>query len=404
MNKKIFHRVQNPRLKVPDKIYEGYGYCMYQTVGSYIRCFERYAYSCDAHGKLVNNQPVLSKGHNHEADPKLHLYVTFQHALFEATVSRPFRSFRLIYDQLSVVHYEAAVKFTWAKMKPVMENWRRREQPRRPPTPQNLQEFSNLLSMPQWSHFLTYPHGQLKVVTLTSTDDSFLTIICNGDFLKSVNTSMLFMDATFKITPRKPNIYQVFTVLGLIDDHQALPLCWVLMTKKSTIAYKTALSYFKTELATHITPQTIMTDFEAALDNAIKSVFPEAVHTGCFFHFCQAITRRLKKLGLIRLVQNWKYGKILIRKIMALALLPAVDASDGFQWIITNIPDNVKTLFGTFLLYFREQWIKKTPPTLWSVYGLLHRTDNLAETYHKKANLRFGAHSPIWKFTGEMHI
>ncbi|KAH0537665.1 hypothetical protein KQX54_000802 [Cotesia glomerata] len=64
------------------------------------------------YGKLVNNQPVLSKGHNHEADPKLHLYVTFQHALFEATVSRPFRSFRLIYDQLSVVHYEAAVKFT----------------------------------------------------------------------------------------------------------------------------------------------------------------------------------------------------------------------------------------------------------------------------------------------------
>ncbi|XP_074114263.1 uncharacterized protein LOC141537275 isoform X1 [Cotesia typhae] len=113
----------------------------------------------------------------------------------------------------------------------------------------------------------------------------------------------------------------------------------------------------------------------------------------------QAITRRLKKLGLIRLVQSWKYGKILIRKIMALALLPAVDASDGFQWIITNIPDNVKTLFGTFLLYFHEQWIEKTPPTLWSVYGLLHRTDNLAETYHKKANLRFGAHSPIWKFT-----
>lgn len=89
---------------------------------------------------------------------------------------------------------------------------------------------------------------------------------------------------------------------------------------------------------------------------------------------------------------------------MALALLPAVDASDGFQWIITNIPDNVKTLFETFLLYFHEQWIEKTPPTLWSVYGLLHRTDNLAETYHKKANLRFGAHSPIWKFTGEMHI
>ncbi|CAD6204225.1 GSCOCG00012678001-RA-CDS [Cotesia congregata] len=401
MNKKIFNHLKEPRLKLPDKFYNGYGYSTYHNVGdvSYIRCFERNSYSCGAHGKFVNNKPQLTEGHNHEADPKLHLYNSFQQDLFKATLARPFQSFRLIYDHLSILHYEAAVKYTWAKMKPLMESWRRRNQPRNPPTPHNLQQYSELLSMPEWSHLLTYPQGQLRATTLRASDGSLLTMLCNSDFLRLVDSSMLFMDATFRITSRKPKVYQVFTILGLINDRQALPLCWVLMTRKTTAAYRTALSHFKNQLAPHINPETIMTDFEIAEDIAIKDVFPEAIHIGCFFHYCQALTKRLEKLGLMELVSNWKYGRILIRKMMALALLPSIEALEGYQWIMRNIPENIKVLFGSFFSYYHDQWIKKTPPELWSIYGHLHRTNNLAESYHKKINLRFGTHPPIWKFT-----
>ena len=42
----------------------------------------------------------------------------------------------------------------------------------------------------------------------------------------------------------------------------------------------------------------ITTDFELGLINAVKSIFPDVKHTGCFFHYVRAITKKLKSLKL----------------------------------------------------------------------------------------------------------
>ncbi|CAF3200244.1 unnamed protein product [Rotaria sp. Silwood2] len=50
--------------------------------------------------------------------------------------------------------------------------------------------------------------------------------------------------------------------------------------------------------------------------------FPQAVHSGCFFHYTQAIYRRIQTLELtIIYVQNGEI-RTCCRKLMALALLP----------------------------------------------------------------------------------
>lgn len=86
---------------------------------------------------------------------------------------------------------------------------------------------------------------------------------------------------------------------------------------------------------------------------------------------------------------------------MALALLPPENALLGYDWLITNIPENIYILFQEFILYFYNQWIIRAPPTLWSVHSHEQRTNNFSESYHKKANIRFGAHPMIWEFTGK---
>lgn len=68
---------------------------------------------------------------------------------------------------------------------------------------------------------------------------------------------------------------------------KALPVCWMLMQKKSAAAYQTGLQFFKTQVASHIVPDNVMTDFESGLKAAIRIIYPEAHHNGCFFHFCQ---------------------------------------------------------------------------------------------------------------------
>jgi hypothetical protein len=44
--------------------------------------------------------------------------------------------------------------------------------------------------------------------------------------------------------------------------------------------------------------QEVVADFERAIISAIKSVLPQVKFFGCAFNFCQALFRRLWRLGL----------------------------------------------------------------------------------------------------------
>ncbi|XP_057321673.1 uncharacterized protein LOC130665356 [Microplitis mediator] len=141
MTHRVIYRRKNSRLKFFEKIHDGYSYHCYQTTKDtrYIRCCEHRSHACPARGKIKNDVLELSKDHNHVRDPQLQKYCIFQDALFIAATARPYRSLRLIYDQLSVQHHEAASEFTWAKMQPLMASWRRSDRQARPPIPNNLQ-------------------------------------------------------------------------------------------------------------------------------------------------------------------------------------------------------------------------------------------------------------------------
>jgi hypothetical protein len=45
----------------------------------------------------------------------------------------------------------------------------------------------------------------------------------------------------------------------------------------------------------------VLTDFESALIGALKVVFPNIRHKGCYFHLSQAIWRKIQFLGFMGL-------------------------------------------------------------------------------------------------------
>ncbi|KAH0562110.1 hypothetical protein KQX54_000272, partial [Cotesia glomerata] len=166
----------------------------------------------------------------------------------------------------------------------------------------------------------------------------------------------------------------------------ALPICWMLMTAKSSSAYSAGLTYFKDVLAPHIQPQTIITDFEISLRNSIQFTFPQAKHVGCLFHYCQ-------------LCKEWISGQIMIRKFMALALVPHQDIPAGFDWLVTNLPADIRGIFDPFIVYYRCQWLIRETPARYSVYNEKHRSNNYSEASNRRNKLRFGIHPSIWTFT-----
>lgn len=80
----------------------------------------------------------------------------------------------------------------------------------------------------------------------------------------------------------------------------------------------------------------ILIDFEKAVRNSIKTVFPECLVRGCFFHFSRANWRQIQSLGL----QHW-YAQDLefaleIRQLTVIAFVPVVAAQATYDMLINS--------------------------------------------------------------------
>ncbi len=114
-------------------------------------------------------------------------------------------------------------------------------------------------------------------------------------FYYLTNAQSLFIDATFSIAP-KP-FYQCLVVMIFEETLQIyLPILYILMTNKSQKMYWNALELIFKLSGRRANPKTTMCDFEQALLNTIGGMFPYSKIIGCFFHWKQAICRKLISL------------------------------------------------------------------------------------------------------------
>ena len=73
-------------------------------------------------------------------------------------------------------------------------------------------------------------------------------------------------------------------------------------------------------------PKEIVADFEKAIHDAARNIFPHVRITGCRFHLCQSFWRRIHKLGLVSDYKN-KSSKVgeWLRWIFGLSMLEPSD-------------------------------------------------------------------------------
>ena len=130
---------------------------------------------------------------------------------------------------------------------------------------------------------------------------------------------VMYMDATFRVVPSV--FHQIFTVFVPYSAH-LFPVFFALMTRKTTQLYEAVLSKLHT-LQPDFRPTHVMADFEEAPATAVRQVFGnDVIVSGCWFHYAQALVKRLRKIGLTDSYSNNQETQTIFRSLLALPLLP----------------------------------------------------------------------------------
>ncbi|KRX51856.1 hypothetical protein T09_12349 [Trichinella sp. T9] len=268
---------------------------------------------------------------------------------------------------------ETAGEFpTYKSVKTAMYRKRAQKFPRLPPTRQQLE------IPPQWR----MTKSDRRFLLYNNVYNSVL-IFCTEENLSVLSEhSVWSMDGTFKIVPEW--YQQMFTIHVFIAG-KLVPLVYCLTVHKDLSTYCEIFDNLilkAAALGLVLQPQTVICDFETALIPALQGTFPGVNIQGCYFHFCQAVLRKVTDLGMRTSYIHEAATKKKVKMLLATAFLPPHDVPVAVELLGRDATGSIAALFN----YFRVEWMPPDRLPMWNVYNVNIRTNNDLESWHFKMN------------------
>ena len=165
-----------------------------------------------------------------------------------------------------------------------------------PPIPHSVEDLelnaSDIKTLSD-KNFLFYDSGpELERIVMFATRE-------NLDFLAM--SSIWLADGTFKTVPTLfTQLYTIHCLAGgpnpFANGH-LLPCIYALLPNKKATTY-TKMWKVINEACPNSQPNFLFVDFEQAVINSFKSIWPLTQVKACFFHLSQAVFRKIQSLGL----------------------------------------------------------------------------------------------------------
>lgn len=247
-------------------------------------------------------------------------------------------------------------------------------------------------------------------------------IFCIKQFIDRITkNSQLFIDGTFKVVPKFCSQLIVImcdlngenSVSSIFLSHQIFifniifqvyPIAFIAAKSKSYQLYVKVFTYLKHVMK--IDPSKIMIDYEASMRKAVRVVWENASLKGCYFHFTQAIRRRVNSIkALSYLVKSDANAFKIYKMFMKLPLLPLEKIESGLQTIL-KFQDDLKLSknFKSFNNYFISTWVKKFSYSSFCVSKEKNKTNNYTESYNAKIKKYIQKNPSVYSFLGKLHI
>ncbi|KRZ65832.1 hypothetical protein T10_718 [Trichinella papuae] len=176
----------------------------------------------------------------------------------------------------------------------------------------------------------------------------------------------------------------MFTIHVFIAG-KLVPLVYCLTVQKDPSTYREIFDHLilkAAALGVVLQPQTVICDFETGLIPALQGTFPGVQIQGCYFHFCQAVLRKVTDLGMRTSYIHEAATKKKVKMLLATAFLPLHDVPAAVELLGRDATGSVAALFN----YFRAEWMPPDRLPLWNVYSVNIRTNNDLEGWHFKMN------------------
>lgn len=176
------------------------------------------------------------------------------------------------------------------------------------------------------------------------------------------------------------------------------------MSKKTQTAYEHVFNFIEKKLKFSFDGMSFTTDYEKAMRNAIRNLYPEIKLVACWFHFAQAVKKNSSQInGFVRFLRGNKLAEDLYYKFQCIPLLPANYISSTYETLKREAYAIDKSAFQQFISYYEKQWIIKEGPESISVNDQEMRTTSSLEAYNKQLGASMVKHGHFFRFAATLN-
>lgn len=280
----------------------------------------------------------------------------------------------------------------------------------------NKSRISNNLIFPPIPHDLTFdiPEPFRDFVLYDSgSGDNRIILMGDLELLDGLARSDVWLaDGTFKTVPTL--YFQLYSIHFQYAEAVNPAAVYCLLPNKTKATYDRMLIEIQRLIPTSA-PSVILTDFESAAMSSFGEAFPSASISGCYFHLCQSVLRKVNELGMKIDYESNNDLRIAVRCLPALAYVPSVDVAEAFDLLTESMPRYEK--IEELLWYFDHTYIRGRrlrgrvenyapalfPIHMWNKFDAsiegIARTTNAVEGWHcGLQSLFMCSHPTMWTF------